>query len=216
MKKKQQMFLMYGLIVLGLAMFSGCAHRPLALWNDDAPAKTALVNYVKDVTAKCSPDFIPPAERVAVFDFDGTLFLETDPTYFDWLLFEHRVLEDPNYKATEEQIAAAKDSRNGKFPKLDSRREQMVSEAYQGMSLQEFDVFIRRFMQEEQPGFIGLRRGDAYYKPMVEVVEFLVRHGFTVYVISGTDRLTVRPLTDTLRLPPSQVIGSDSTIVATG
>ena len=202
--------------LLGVFVLSGCAHKPLSLWNDDAPAKSALVSYVRAVTTKGSPDFIPSNERIAVFDLDGTLFLETDPTYFDWLLFEHRVLDDPNYKATEEQLAAAKASRNGKFPKLDNNRERMVSEAYRGMSLDEFDAFTRKFMQEAQPGFVGLKRGDAFYKPMVEVVEFLVRNGFIVYVISGTDRLTVRPLADALHLPPRQVIGSDSTIVATG
>ncbi len=82
--------------------------------------------------------------------------------------------------------------------------------------MEEFDAFIRKFMQETQPGFIGLKRGDAFYKPMVEVVDYLVKNGFAVYVISGTDRLTVRPLADKLHLPPHQVIGSDSTIVASG
>ena len=216
MKQKQSAFLVCMAIALGVALLSGCAHRPLSLWNDGAPAKTALVEYVRTVTKASSPDYIPPKERVAVFDLDGTLFLETAPTYFDWLLFEHRVLEDPGFKATDEQLTAARASRKGKFPKLDKDRERMVSEAYRGMTIADFDAFVRRFMQEPQPGFYGLKRGDAFYRPMVEVVEFLARNGFTVYVISGTDRLTVRPLADKLKLPPCQVIGSDSTIVASG
>ena len=117
------------LTVSVIVILSGCAHEPLSLWNDRAPAKTALTDYVRAVTAKGSPDYIPVEDRIAVFDFDGTLFLETDPTYFDWQLFEHRVLEDPDYKATGEQLAAARDSRNGKFPKLDKNRERMVAEA---------------------------------------------------------------------------------------
>ncbi len=216
MKRIQSTFFVFALICLTLALLSGCAHKPLSLWNESAPAKSALVNYVRTVTKPKSPDYIPPQERVAVFDLDGTLFLETAPTYFDWLLFEHRVLEDPSYKATDEQLAAARASRKGTFPKLDNSRERMVSEAYRGMTLREFDAFVRSFMQEDQPGFAGLKRGDAFYKPMVEVVEFLARNGFTVYVISGTDRLTVRPLTDVLHLPPRQIIGSDSAIVASG
>ncbi len=203
-------------VILAVVSLTGCVSKPLSLWNDTAPAKTALVSYVKTVTSKGSPDYIPVENRIAVFDLDGTLFLETDPTYFDWCLFEHRVLDDPSYKATEEQLAAAKASRSGTFPKLSSNRERMVSEAYKGLTIAEFDAFTRTFMEEPQPGFIGLKRGDAFYKPMVEVVEYLVKNRFTVYVISGTDRLTVRPLADKLHLPPSQVIGSDSTIVASG
>ena len=205
------------LMALSAVILSGCCTgEPLSLWNDEAPAKNALTDYVRTVTDKGSPDFIPAENRIAVFDFDGTLFLETDPTYFDWLLFEHRVLEDPSYKATDEQLAAARASRAGKFPKLDKNRERMVSEAYRGMTFDEFYAFTRKFMQEDQPGFIGLKRGDAYYRPMLEVIDYLRQNDFTVYVISGTDRFTMRPLTAVLRLPPAQIIGSDSSVAASG
>ena len=216
MKKNFYSLIIYSLISFSIIILSGCAHEPLSQWNDKAPAKTALTDYIRAVTAKNSPDFIPPENRIAVFDFDGTLFLETDPTYFDWMLFEHRVLEDPGYKATEEQLAAAHASRKGKFPKLDKNRERMVAEAYRGMTLDEFYAFIRKFMAEDQPGFNGLKRGDAYYKPMLEVIDFLRQNGFTVYVISGTDRFTMRPLTAVLRLPSAQIIGSDCTVEASG
>ncbi len=214
MKMSHRIRLSTVVLLLGIVFLTGCVSKPLASWNDSAPAKTALLGYMKSVTKKGSADYIPVEKRIAVFDFDGTLFLETDPTYFDWLLFEHRVLEDATFTPTEEQRTAANAAREGHFPKLDKNRERMVSEAYSGLTLEKFDAFIRQFMEEAQPGFTNLKRGDAYYKPMVEVVEYLVRNKFTVYVISGTDRLTVRPLTDKLNLPPRQVIGSDSTILA--
>ncbi len=205
------------LLAPAVVILSGCCtYEPLSLWNETAPAKTALSDYIRTVTDKRSPDYIPVENRIAVFDFDGTLFLETDPTYFDWQLFEHRVLEDPSCKPTDEQLAAAQASRKGKFPKLDKNRERMVAEAYQGMTPEEFYAFVRNFMAEDQPGFNGLKRGDAYYRPMLEVIEFLRRNGFTVYVISGTERHTMRPLTAVLRLPPAQIIGSDNTLMASG
>lgn len=189
----------------------------LSLWNDTAPAKKALIEYVKNVTNKKSPDFIPVEDRIAIFDLDGTLILETDPTYFDQQLFDHRVLDDPRYKdrATAAQKEAAHNSRDlHKFPEISAAREQMVAEAYAGMSIEEFDSFIRDFMQTEQPGFTGMKRGETFYRPMVEVVNFLTANDFTVYVSSGSDRFLVRPLVfENLHLPATQIIGSDTTIV---
>ena len=216
MKRKIRSAAVCLLAALAVIALAGCAHEPLALWNDRAPARNALIAYVTAVTDERSPDYIPVENRIAVFDFDGTLILETDPTYFDWQLFEHRVLEDPAYKATDEQLAAARASRNGKFPKLDKDRERMVAEAYRGMTPEGFDAFVRKFMTTDQPGFNGLKRGDAYYRPMLEVIAYLRQNGFTVYVISGTERLTMRPLTAVLRLPLAQIIGSDNTVVASG
>ena len=195
------------------------AQDPLSLWNDQAPAKTALVNYVQTVTDPKSPDFIPVENRIAVFDLDGTLILETDPTYFDWALFEHRVLDDPRYTPTPEQLTAAKASRERDvFPTLDAQREKMVSQAYAGLNVQEFYNFVRDFMQQDQPGFEGMKRGDIFYKPMLEVVQYLVKNKFTVYICSGTDRLTVRPLMEQNMpyIPHHQILGSDSTLVARG
>ncbi len=198
----------------------GATEGALALWNDSAPAKTALVEYVSAVTKEGSADFIPPPERIAIFDLDGTLMLETAPTYFDWLMFERRVLDDPDYRdrAMPDQVEAARKSRyEGVMPPLTLNRERMVSLAYRGMTLDAFDAYVRRFMEEPQPGFDGMKRGEAFYRPMVEVVRYLQANGFTVYVSSGTDRLAVRPLVArNLGLPFSQMMGSDSSIVASG
>ncbi len=218
----QHFFFRFACIAAASLLGIGCASiqkDPLALWNNRAPAKQALVNYVEAVTAPRSPDFIPVENRIAVFDLDGTLILETDPTYFDWALFEHRVLDDPQYTPTREQVAAARASREkGIFPPLNANREKMVSQAYQGLSVEEFYDFVRAFMQQDQPGFVGMKRGDIFYKPMLEVVEYLVKNKFTVYICSGTDRLTVRPLLaeNMPYIPNRQILGSDSTLIASG
>ena len=220
MSKNHSRYFLLFIGILLASVLTGCTQVKkdnLSLWYNQAPAKKALVSYIKDITNKKSPNFIPVESRIAVFDLDGTLILETDPTYFDWALFEHRVLDDQNYKATSEQLAAAKNSREkGVFPTLNANREKMVSEAYKGMTLEEFYSYVRAFMQEDQPGFINMKRGDIFYKPMVEVVEYLVKNKFTVYICSGSDRLMVRPLIEENLpyIPNKQIIGSDSTIVS--
>ena len=209
--------------VFAAFMLASCASMPraekhtLSLWNDDAPAKKALVEYVKSVTDKNSADFIPVENRVATFDLDGTLFCETNPTYFDFQLFIHRVLDDPSYTPTKEQKALADDFRGtGNVPPLGKEYEKMLASAYAGFTLEEFSAYVKDFMQTEQPGYKNLKRADAFYKPMVEVVQYLTQNGFTVYVSSGTNRLILRALVcDALNLPPKQVIGSDNILVAT-
>ena len=90
----------------------------LSLWNDSAPAKKQLLDYVKAVTTEGSPDFIPEEDRIAVFDLDGTLACETDPCYFDHCIYYYRVMEDPDYKDQAKQIKSILLStiRNSIFP----------------------------------------------------------------------------------------------------
>lgn len=167
------------------------------------------MEYVESVTNKNSADFIPVERRIATFDLDGTLFCETNPTYFDLQLFIHRVLDDPSYTPTEEQKALANDFRaTGNVPPLGAEYEKMLASAYAGFTLKEYDSYVKEFMQTAQPGYKNLKRADAFYKPMVEVVNYLVQNGFSVYVSSGTNRLILRALVcDALGLPPKQEIG---------
>ena len=219
---KSRLFVVFAACLSAAVCLTGCASlrgkgdADLSLWRNGAPAKAALLEYVRAVTEKDSPDYIPQPERIAVFDFDGTLFCETDPTYFDWLLFERRVLDDPSYRPTPEQLAAAKASRSRTaIPGLTHDRERLMLEVYEGMTLEAFESFVRGFMREPHTGFTGLKRGEAYYLPMLEVVHLLLANEFSVYVCSGTDRLVLRPVVRSkLPLPPQWIIGSDSTLLA--
>jgi phosphoglycolate phosphatase-like HAD superfamily hydrolase len=223
--KKSRVFTAAIFVALALAL-SGCATRQsanideMSLWSDSAPAKQALKTFIASATNPASADFIAPEERVAVFDLDGTLFLETDPTYFDWTLFTHRVLDDANFRplATAEQIAIAKDLREkNKLPGISEHTQNVAAQIYGGMTLARFRDYVRAFMRENQPGFTNLKRGEAFYRPMIEVVRMLVNKGFTVYVVSGADRFIARALSEEmLPLPSRQIIGSDSGVVASG
>lgn len=195
----------------------------LSLWTDNAPLKTQLTAYMESITDKNSPDFIPVKNRIAVFDLDGTLFCETDPNYFDYTLLVHRVLEDENYKnkasdfekETAQKIVTLNET--GEAAKgLEVDHGKSIASSFAGMTPKEFNDYIQEFKKLPMPSYDGMKRGDGWYKPMLEVVEYLQANDFTVYIVSGTDRLIVRGIVDNspLDIPNGQIIGSDETLVS--
>ncbi len=195
----------------------------LSLWTEDAASKKALIAYVDAVTDEGGAEFIPVEKRVAVFDLDGTLFCETDPNYFDYCLLKYRVLDDPDYKDKasdfEKEVANKIKEQNetgASFEGLEVDHGKAVASAFSGMTVDEFNAYIQEFKKQPMPSFDGMTRGDGWYLPMLQVVEYLKANDFTVYVVSGTDRFIVRGIADNspLGLPNGQIIGSDETLVA--
>ncbi|MBQ9396502.1 MAG: haloacid dehalogenase-like hydrolase [Proteobacteria bacterium] len=195
----------------------------LSLWNDDAVARKELINYINTIT-KEGMDYIPPKDRIAVFDLDGTLVCETDPNYLDYNIYVYRVLEDPDYKdlATQHQIDIAnqilQQNETGITPDgLDVAHQTAYMEVFAGMTLPEYQRYVQAFLSQPAPGYNGMKRGESFYKPMLEVINYLQANQFTVYIVSGTDRLQVRAIVDgKIDIPNSQIIGSDGWIIAKG
>ena len=195
----------------------------LSLWTENAVAKKELMSYIERIT-KPGADFVPVVDRVAVFDLDGTLLCETDPNYLDYNMYVYRVLEDPAYKdkATQAQIEVANKilqvNETGIVPQgLDVEHQIAYMEVFAGMTISEYTDYVHKFFQQPAPGYNGMKRGEAFYKPMLEVIKYLQANQFTVYIVSGTDRLQVRAgIAGFIDIPERQVIGSDGTIVAKG
>jgi len=201
------------------------AQSPLSLWTEGSETADTLTAYMEAITDETGPDYIPVEDRIAVFDLDGTLFCETDPNYFDYMLLKYRVLEDPDYKDRasdfEKEVANKIKEQNetGKsFSGLEVDHGRAVASAFAGMTVDEFNAYIQKFKQQPMPGYEGMTRGEGWYRPMLQVVEYLKDNDFTVYIVSGTDRLIVRGIAcdSPLGLPNRQIIGSDETIVASG
>jgi FMN phosphatase YigB (HAD superfamily) len=196
---------------------------PLSLWTENAPAKKALISYMDTVTDEGSADFIPVENRIAVFDMDGTILCETDPYYFDHMILVYRVLEDPEYKNKASDFE--KDVANRLQAKFDGDKSvevsmvehgQAVASAFAGMTIEEFENYVKEFAKQPAPGYNGMTRGEAFYKPMLQIIDYLQANDFKVYIVSGTDRLIVRGLIqDVIDIPRNQLIGSDETLVAT-
>ena len=194
----------------------------LSLWQPGSTVITKLIPYIKSITNKNNQDFIPVEDRIAVFDLDGTLFCETDPIYFDWNMFAYRILDDPVYNKTANQsdIDLANKIRGAYIHKLPEglEKEHCVRNAavFKGMSMEEYVNYTKNFLNADSPGYNNLKRKDAFFKPMLQVIEYLQKYEFTVYIVSGTDRFEVRTIVQGhINIPESQIIGSISTIRST-
>ena len=221
------------LCLLLVGVLAGCGadtkkisgKEALTLWSDDAKAKNELISFVENATKEGGEGYIPVDRRIAVFDLDGTLFCETDPNYFDYCLLKYRVLDDPEYKdiASEfEREVAQKikeQNENGtSYSGLEVDHGKAVASAFRGMTVAEFNEYVQQFKKQQMPGYDGMTRGEGFYRPMLQVLDYLKANDFTVYIVSGTDRLIVRGIcyNSPIDLPPRQIIGSDETIVSSG
>lgn len=200
------------------------AEELLSLWTEDARARNELISFVEAAVDENSEGFIPAERRIAVFDMDGTLLCETDLDYFDHLLLAYRILEDPTYKdyasEAEREVAdkiVTLSQTSSPVGGLDVEHGIAVATAFKGMTPDEFIDYIQAFKELPMPGYEGMKRGDSFYLPMIQVIEYLQANGFTIYVISGTDRFISRAIfvNNVIDIPPAQIIGSDVSLVAT-
>ena len=215
----------YFLLIFVVGILSGCSTTEtetqpkvdyFTQWNT-CEALTALKAYVEDVTNPKSANFIKEEDRIATFDMDGTFVGELYPTYFEYNLLEYRVLDDPAYKNiapddVKETAQQIRDFvRNGKkLPDhFDMKHAYAAAKAYAGMTLAEFDAYVKAYAAKQANGFSGMTYGQSFYKPMLQVFEYLKANGFTFYVVSGSDRFICRALVESIGIAPNRVIGMD-------
>ena len=190
-------------------------------WEKNSAAKEKLIAYVKDVTNKNSKNFIPVEDRIATFDMDGTFICETAPYYFEWMLYLNRAIYDENFTPSQSDKSYALEIENAirktkKFPKnVDVDEAKSQESVFAGMTPNEYENYVKNFMDKPVEGLSNLKWGEAFYLPMVEVIKYLQANDFTVYVVSGSDRPTVRVLAcDLLKIKSNNVIGSDPKIIS--
>ena len=234
MKKIQLWMIAAILVICGASVLTSCSKddddnnaivQPVkeyfTLWNR-CEALTALQDYVKDVTNPSSPNYVKEEDRIATFDMDGTFVGELYPTYFEYNLLEYRVLDDPAYKdiAPEDVRETAQEIRDfvrdgKKLPDhFDMKHAYAAAKAYSGMTLAQFDAYVKAYAQQPANGFSGMTYGQSFYKPMLEVFDYLKDNGFTYYVVSGSDRFICRALTEAIGIPSNRVIGMDVRLVS--
>jgi phosphoserine phosphatase len=177
---------------------------------------------MEDITDENSENYIPVEDRIATFDFDGTLYGELAPNYFEYMMLYHRIMDDPSYTPTASQIAVAEEiadnTVNGtSYDHLPISHAKAAAEAYAGMTMEEFDAYVKEYAKTEVDGFDNITYAEFYYQPMIQVIEYLQENDFTVYIVTGSDRFLSRSIADgVLDIASNNVIGMDVSLVATG
>ena len=203
------------LLIIAAALFGSAirAHAADALpsWNDTAPRK-AIVQFVDRVTRSGSPDFVPPAERIATFDNDGTLWAE-QPLYFQFLFAIDRVKalapQHPEWKTKEPFASVLKGDMKSLAASGEKGALQLVAATHTGMTVEEFNKTVSDWIATAPHPKTGKLFTEMVYQPMLELLAYLRANGFKTFIVSGGGIEFMRPWTEKVYgIPPEQVVGS--------
>jgi phosphoglycolate phosphatase-like HAD superfamily hydrolase len=197
----------------------------LQSWND-TPTKEAIQNFVAKVVNENGDSFVPPEERIAVFDNDGTLWCEK-PVQVQVGFILKRLTEmaaqDPSLQqqqpwqaAHEKDFGWSSDTMTRHYNGDDSKVKVLLGgilRAYDAMSVEAFEKTAADFMHQTQHPTLGVSYMDVTFQPMVELLYYLKAHGFTNYIISDGGRDFMRPVTQTqYEIPPERIVRSAVTL----
>ena len=194
---------------------------PLPSWND-GPAKQAILAFIAKVTKEGSPYFLPPAERIAVFDNDGTLWCEK-PMYIqmDFILRQMvtRAAEEPELRTQQPWKAAWEHDYDWfgeavtKHYQGDDRALEVVMGGLlalsEGRDVEEVEANARTFVLNEDHPTLGIPYRNCVYQPMIELLSYLEANEFSNFIVSGGGRDFMRGFAQELYgIPRERVIGS--------
>jgi hypothetical protein len=187
------------------------AQDPLPSWNDTA-SKKAIVAFVEKVTKEGSPEFVPPAERIATFDNDGTLWAE-QPLYFQFMFALERVKvmapQHPEWKTKEPFASLLKGDVKGALAGGEPAIGQIMMTTHSGMTTEEFENIVKDWIATAKHPKTGRLLTEMIYQPMLELLTYLRANGFKTFIVSGGGIEFMRPWTEKVYgVPPEQVVGS--------
>jgi phosphoserine phosphatase len=184
---------------------------PLASWND-GPAKQAIVDFVRVTTEQGNPGFVPPEERIATFDQDGTLWVE-HPIYSQVVYCLDRVpavvAQKPELKNVEPFKTVLSGNREAiaKLPKEDL--EKILVATLTGMSVDDFEAAANKWLASAKHPRWNRLYTDLVYQPMLELLRYLRDNGYKTYIVTGGGQDFVRVYSQRVYgIPPEQVVGT--------
>ena len=186
---------------------------PLPSWNEGA-AKGSILEFFARVTKQGGPDYVLPADRIAVFDNDGTLWIE-QPLYVQGLFVLDRVRamapRHPEWKDTQPFKAVLENDMKTLAASGPKGIAELVTATHAGMSTEEFGRIVKDWLATARHPKYKRPYTDLVYQPMLELLAFLRANGFKTYIVSGGGVEFVRTFSeDRYGIPPEQVIGSSN------
>jgi phosphoglycolate phosphatase-like HAD superfamily hydrolase len=199
------------LLVAALVARSAHAADPLPSWNDGA-AKQAIVRFVGEATRTGGPGFVPPAERIAVFDNDGTLWAE-QPIYVQAAFAFDRVKalapEHPEWREKEPFRSLLAGDTQGALAGGEPAIVEIVMATHAGTTTDEFAAVVRAWLASARHPRFQRPYTKLVYAPMLELLSYLRWNGFATYIVSGGGADFVRVFSESVyRIPPQRVVGS--------
>lgn len=197
-------------IVLSLSATAAGA-QTLPSWND-TPSKQAIVSFVEGVTTEGSADFLPIAERIAVFDNDGTLWSEK-PLYFQLFFIIDRVRatasRHPEWKEQEPFASVLRGDVEAALSGGEKALMELVMATHAGWTTDQFARIVSDWIAAAKHPETGRAFTDMVYQPMLELLAYLRTHGFKTFIVSGGGIEFIRVFSEAVYgIPPEQVIGS--------
>jgi hypothetical protein len=184
---------------------------PLPSWKD-GEAKQAIVRFVERITSATGKDYLPPAERIAVFDNDGTLWSE-QPFYFQFFFALDRVKalapQHPEWKDNLPFKAVLEGDTKGLLAGGQRGALEIVTATHAGMTTAEFEQAVSEWIGAALHPKTKHLLTEMIYQPMLELLSYLRANGFKTYIVSGGGIEFMRPWVERVYgVPPEQVIGS--------
>ena len=184
---------------------------PLPSWNS-GPAKSAIIRFVKNVTKKGGPEFVPPSERIAAFDNDGTLWCE-QPMYVQlaFALDRTKALapEHPEWKDKDPFKSVLAGDMKSVMATGERGLVELIMATHAGMTVEDFNQNANYWLTLSKHPKFKRNYKELVYQPMLELLRYLRANGFKTYIVSGGGIDFMRPWTEKVYgVPPEQVIGS--------